>query len=321
MINKKPILITGSHRSGSTWVGKMISHHPSIGYIHEPFNPDYYPHQAGEYAAKLNYWFTYISKENENICLKEFQDTLAFNYSLSAAVKALFFPKMSYDLREPLRILRDNTLFIKNRILGARPLVKDPIALFSAEWMASKFNMDVVILIRHPAAFAGSLKLANWKFPFADFLEQPLLMKELLYPFQSEIEKLANNKHDIIDQACLLWNIIHYTILQYREKHQDWLFIRHEDLSQDPIDGFQEICAYLNLDYSQSLKQIISKYSNSKKDERNDNTEQVITNRAKKMNSKLNIKNWKNRLDDSEVIKIRERVEEISSQFYSDIDW
>jgi hypothetical protein len=37
-------------------------------------------------------------------------------------------------------------------------------------------------------------------------------------------------------------------------------------LPQDPIAGFEEICAYLNLDYSQSLKQIISKYSNSKLD-------------------------------------------------------
>jgi hypothetical protein len=39
------------------------------------------------------------------------------------------------------------------------------------------------------------------------------------------------------------------------------------------------------------------------------------------MNSKLNIKSWKNRLSDSEGTKIRERLEEISSQFYSDFDW
>ena len=36
--NSKPILVTGSHRSGSTWTGRIISAAPHVGYIHEPFN-------------------------------------------------------------------------------------------------------------------------------------------------------------------------------------------------------------------------------------------------------------------------------------------
>ena len=36
MIDTKPILVTGSHRSGSTWVGKMLATSPSVNYIHEP---------------------------------------------------------------------------------------------------------------------------------------------------------------------------------------------------------------------------------------------------------------------------------------------
>ena len=36
MQNASPILVTGSHRSGSTWVGKMLSVAPHVAYIHEP---------------------------------------------------------------------------------------------------------------------------------------------------------------------------------------------------------------------------------------------------------------------------------------------
>jgi hypothetical protein len=36
----KPILITGSHRSGSTWVGNIIRKLPMIYYIHEPLTPN-----------------------------------------------------------------------------------------------------------------------------------------------------------------------------------------------------------------------------------------------------------------------------------------
>ena len=35
-----PILVTGSHRSGTTWAGQMLATAPGIGYIHEPFNCD-----------------------------------------------------------------------------------------------------------------------------------------------------------------------------------------------------------------------------------------------------------------------------------------
>ncbi len=33
-----PILVTGIHRSGTTFVGKILSLPRSVGYIHEPFN-------------------------------------------------------------------------------------------------------------------------------------------------------------------------------------------------------------------------------------------------------------------------------------------
>ncbi len=63
---------------------------------------------------------------------------------------------------------------------GATPLVKDPIALFSAEWLAATFDMRVLVMIRHPAAFAASIRRRGWRHRFADFLEQPLLMRDLL---------------------------------------------------------------------------------------------------------------------------------------------
>jgi hypothetical protein len=35
---RHPILVTGTPRSGTTWVGKIIATSPSVGYIKEPFN-------------------------------------------------------------------------------------------------------------------------------------------------------------------------------------------------------------------------------------------------------------------------------------------
>ncbi len=35
---KKPILITGAHKSGSTWAGKIISTSLKVHYVHDFFN-------------------------------------------------------------------------------------------------------------------------------------------------------------------------------------------------------------------------------------------------------------------------------------------
>ena len=40
MKNNQPILIIGLHRSGTTWLAKMLSLPDEIRYVSEPFNPN-----------------------------------------------------------------------------------------------------------------------------------------------------------------------------------------------------------------------------------------------------------------------------------------
>ena len=89
MISRKPMLITGSHRSGSTWVGRMLSASPSVGYIHEPFNLDWQRKHPGICNANFQHWFTYITKDNELIFYEPIKNTLAFHYNLIEELKSL----------------------------------------------------------------------------------------------------------------------------------------------------------------------------------------------------------------------------------------
>ena len=63
MSKAKPILVTGSHRCGSTWIGKVIATSPSVDYIHEPFNGMCRP---GKCSVKFPHTFTYITDNNES---------------------------------------------------------------------------------------------------------------------------------------------------------------------------------------------------------------------------------------------------------------
>lgn len=183
--------------------------------------------------------------------------------------------------------------------------------------MAEKFDLDVIVLIRHPAAFAGSLKIKNWKFPFEHFLQQPLLMKDFLYPFEEEIKAHVAEERDIIDQAALLWQIIHQMILGYQNRQKDWFFVRHEDISRDPIKEFKNIFDYLNLEFSPDIQNKIAYGSTVEKPKHLQEKNRLNTQR----NSRSIVWEWAQRLELSEIDRIRSKVEHISCHFYGDADW
>lgn len=317
MTTNKPILVTGSHRSGSTWVGRMLALSSEVAYIHEPFNIDNY--RPGVCEIKFKYYFPYLTQKFKNEYFHEkFEKLVNFSFNYKRGIIGIDSSKAA------LTTLRDCFRFYMYRRAGLRPLIKDPIALFSSEWLAANFDMEVVVLIRHPAAFASSLKMANWKFPFSHFIEQPLLMQDYLHPFESEIKAHINQEKDIIDQAALLWKIFHHTIIKFREKHRDWFLVRHEDLSLNSLVGFQSLFNNLNLNFTEKNEQIIKNYSGL-----NNHSSTLLKpdlylpsrNSVIRRNSKANIHSWKYRLTKSEIKRIRNQVECLSTVFYSDDDW
>jgi hypothetical protein len=312
MSSRRAILVTGSHRSGSTWVGRMMAEAPGLFYIHEPFSVSD-PPGRGICNTKFEYWFTYVTPANEAAYYKPIKNMLNLRYDLWGALK-------SVERKEEFGTVKTEfSQFLKHRLQGAIPLLKDPIAFFSAGWLADRFDMAVVMVIRHPAAFISSIKKLHWKHPFSHFLKQEMLMRDLLYPFEEEIKAYAAKKYPIIDQAILLWRIIHYTMLKYQRERADWIFVRHEDLSREPLGGFQDLFSKVDLEFTPHVKAVIKAYTTSANPM--DPDAPVGSETALKRDSKANIWNWKQRLTPGEIEKIKEQVRDIAEYFYSDQDW
>jgi len=250
----QPILISGAHRSGTTWVGQTLAHSSNLVYIHEPFSPLLRRQtqlQWGVSTSHIRYWFTYVDETNEADFIPLFQHLTDFRYSLLQGLEAV-------KSRDDLTTLWGGYRRSWFHRFGSRPrlLIKDPIALFSAEWLSSRFDMMVVVLIRHPAGFASSLKRHNYRHPFSHFLDQTSLMQRLK-EFETEIQTFAQTEQDIIDQAILLWRIIYSTVHQYQQQHPEWLFVRYEDLTTNPVEGFKAIFAHCGLSFSEEIERHI----------------------------------------------------------------
>src|ERR1041384_1293291 len=187
-----PILVTGTHRSRTTWVGKMLAANGSTAYISEPLNV---LHRPGVFRPTVKYWYQYICKENEDEYIPAFQELLEFDYHIWNEIRSL------RSRKDFLRMGRDFLIFYNGLIRGQRALLKDPFAVFSTPWFAKRLNCKVVITVRHPAAFASSLKRLNWPFDFRDLLDQPLLMRDHLEPCREEVECIQAD--DVVGQAAL----------------------------------------------------------------------------------------------------------------------
>jgi hypothetical protein len=304
------VLVTGAHRSGTTWVGRMIDLSPEVGYINEPFNPH---HQPGICACSFPLWFQYINRDNEHRFRPYLSATLAFRYRAVAQLAQL---ARAWRPADAECLVRDGLEFTRARLCRARPLMKDPIAAFSSSWLASTFDMATIVVVRHPAGFASSLKRLRWLHPFNDFLAQPALMAERLQGFEGEIRQMAKGEHDIVDQASLLWRMIYSVLLEYRRVHPDWVFVRQEDLAGDPVGGFARIFERLGLRYSERIQHQVRWYSSGARDREADAGPYAIR-RA----SEETIHGWRRRLSPEEQSRLRAGLEQLSSEFYAESEW
>src|SRR5512143_1359685 len=114
-----PILVTGTHRSGTTWVGKMLAADSSVAYISEPLNV---LHRPSVFRPKVKHWYQYICEENQDEYLPGFKELLDFDYHLWDEIRSI------KSRRDFLRMGRDFAIFYNGLMRGQRILLKDPFA-------------------------------------------------------------------------------------------------------------------------------------------------------------------------------------------------
>ncbi|HSS80517.1 MAG TPA: sulfotransferase [Gaiellaceae bacterium] len=304
-MSDKPILVTGAHRSGTTWVGKMLALAPGVAYVHEPFSPRT---PKGLSPAGFARYFTVVTSENEGRYRAGLERSLALRYDLSAQLRS------AQSWRDVVRIPRDYRRLRSNRQSGRRPLMKDPIALLSAEWLAETFGMDVVVLVRHPAAFAASLKRLGWKHSFATFIQDGRV-PEVVRPYEAEIREQAERPGEILAQAALLWRLLYNAVDGYRERHPNWAFVRHEDASLDAAGTFERLYERLGLELTPSARAEIKRASAS------ENPAELTTPHAVELDSAASLGRWRGDLTDEEIETLRERTRDVWPRFYSDEAW
>jgi hypothetical protein len=287
----------------------MLARAGGVGYIHEPLNP-----QLG--VEGVDRWFPYLrpGQAHETRYLRIVQGIL----SGTAAWKPRDGggPSPSRRLARALLGSGDRLRWLfSTRWPGYRRLLwKDPFACLASEYLHRRLGMEVVMLVRHPAAFACSLARLDWSLGFGVLRRQPALMEDYLAPL---LEGEDVTKMDIMEEAAVFWRCLYTVMADYADRNPDIMVVRHEDLSEDPEGEFRRLFGRLGLRMTPSILRRIRRQTSASNRAFARSGEVHRTSR----DSRALAWAWRNRLEEDRKAMIRRRTEPLVSRFYPEDAW
>jgi len=137
---KKPATILLSYpRSGSSWIGKILSYSPDLAYLREP----------------INEVFTEIYQQGALIDPYQDEVTLQRYTYLSDQVLSGISP---YNFPWVIERLNDFSVFSRRH----RSLLIKEVNPLAAGFFVKKYYPQIVLILRHPAAVADSFERVGW---------------------------------------------------------------------------------------------------------------------------------------------------------------
>jgi hypothetical protein len=312
---RSPILLTGMHRSGGSWVAKMIEGGGGVVHVNEPFNRRHPPGLTpGILRVPPPLAYQHVGPHNEADHLPGFRDMLQLRYDLAAELRT---NHGVYDLAKAAKYL---AAFTYGRARGLRPLIDDPYMVFTAEWLAERLDCRVVMLVRHPAGIVSSLKRigSGWSDNLPDIASQPELVHRYLSLHADELEQAAGQPLDPIAHGALLWLLIHTSIAQQLDRHPEFIMVRYEDLATNPVAGFRDLYERLDLPFNERARKAVETGSMAGPGARRNPWGRVGMAKTayQPMESSANAWAWRDRLSPAEAAAVIRTTRPVAERFY-----
>lgn len=247
------IFVTGVIRSGTTFVGMILSLPRNVDYIHEPFNP-----QCG--IPGMNRWYPYIRPTLDSQEMRGYHQLIQsmFNYDFTLRNK---IPKTDPWLRKVTKRIIGSRgpfylRFAKLNPFHTAAIIKDPTGNLLTEYLYLQFGVKPVIIVKHPLSFIASLKLVNWWPHLAEINDQYHLIEDY---FGDQVDWIKRDWPNSVLAAAAYWRATYKVLLTQSSKYPNWQVITHEKLSEEPVSVFHNLYNALDLPWSESVKTKIIK--------------------------------------------------------------
>jgi hypothetical protein len=310
----RPILIVGLPRSGTTWTMRALAAAPGTRSLGEPDNEDKFPasihakRAVGRYPVlrpgepcppyrKLWAWILQGADEDGRA-------RLARHLLGPGAVN-----RIHEGRPDPVTWLAGQVA----RNPRPRPapagsdrlVVKSIHAQLCAEWLADSFDVEVLMLQRHPANVLASWLEVNLKDARNSTLEsRPEIRTRYLEPWGVPLPG-----PDPIERISWRIGLLMAVLEDARSRHPEWHVRRHEQLCTDPPAEFQKLYAELGLEWGDSSAEFLDEHNTP-------GTGFVVKRVASELSD-----SWRHRLDGDQVATLRRVLDRFPLTGWTDRDF
>lgn len=227
---RKSILIAGTARSGTTWLGDIIASQLPSRVLFEPFNPDLVPEYRG---------FHYFQYLRPGTAHPEF----------GAFARKVF-----------TGALRNRWVDRQNeRIHSQYRLIKEIRINLALKWLHDNFpEVPLLLLVRHPCAVVLSRMELGWATDrdIEPLLSQPDLVADHLTPYMALIQNATTDE----EKHAVIWSVSNLVPLKQFQPNEIKI-VYYENLCTRPALELPAIFAAIGQPYHASKNAVISRPS------------------------------------------------------------
>ena len=224
------IVVAGTARSGTTWLGNLIAAQVPCRILFEPFHPELVTEYSGFH------YFQYMRPDTEN------PEFYAFAHKV-------FMGK-----------IRNRWIDRQNeRIISKFRVVKEIRANLALKWLHDHFSqVPIVLLIRHPCAVVSSRMELGWAtdLDIQPLLSQPELIEDHLLPYLD----LINNAKSTEEKHTIIWCVSNLVPLKQLNPGEVKI-VYYENLCSQPDKELPELFEFLGQPYTRPVIEIINQPS------------------------------------------------------------
>ena len=132
-----------------------------------------------------------------------------------------------------------------------RLVVKTVHAAMSLEWLAAEFDLEVLVLLRHPGSVLASWMALNLQDRYTRLEDHPAVqrkMKEWDVPPPGP---------DPLEHTIWLLGVLLTSLEEAARRHPDWVLRTHEQLCVDPGREFRDLYTALGLTWTDAADEYL----------------------------------------------------------------
>jgi sulfotransferase family protein len=244
------IYVTGAPRSGTSFVGRILSWPLSVDLIFEPAEP---------VVGMPGFDRPYVYLRPQGNGEQPYEQLL----------ERIFTYDFTYRKLAPAA--DDGWLTrLRKRTIGSRgvpylwlaklnpfhrcAVIKDPDGCLLTEYLHARYHTKPVICIRHPTAFVASYVQMRMPWDLPALAGQRTLIEDY---FGGDASLFEVDPEDRVAGAATLWFALNYVLLEQCARHPDWIVVVHEELCEDPLATFRSLYQRLELPWSRRVENVI----------------------------------------------------------------